>query len=122
MKDNEGTSWVNDILAVQARNLFSVVGKIEHKDMVVDKVDIGSVQALAKTLGTEYFCYCVQKEQPDSCLSQQVKKAETACKLERVQGQPSSVAEILSAQSFGLSLYRPYIHVGLNLSSFRLVE
>ena len=49
------------------------------------KVDIGSVQALAETLGTEYFCYCVQKEQPDSCLSQQVKKAETAFKLERIQ-------------------------------------
>ena len=39
MKDTEGTveaSWVNDILDVRVRNLFSVAGKIEHKDMVVD--------------------------------------------------------------------------------------
>ena len=74
-------------------------------------MDIGSVQALAETLGTEYFCYCVQKEQPDSCLSQQVKKAETAFKLERIQRQPLSVAEILNAQSFGLSLYQHYINL-----------
>ena len=84
---------------------------MEDEEYRVSKVDIGSVQALAETLGTEYFCYCVQKEQPDSCLSQQVKKAETAFKLERIQRQPLSVAEILSAQSFGLSLYRPYIHL-----------
>ena len=36
MKDTEGTdeaSWVKEILAVQVRNLFSVAGKIEHKDL-----------------------------------------------------------------------------------------
>ena len=87
-------------------------GDMEDEEYRVSKVDIGSVQALAETLGTEYFCYCVQKEQPHSCLSQQVKKAETACKQERIQRQPPSVAEILNAKSFGLSLYRPYIHLG----------
>ena len=40
MKDTEETSWVNDILAVQFRNLFSVAGKIEHKDMVADLLSV----------------------------------------------------------------------------------